>query len=92
MGVLECWATNSVGEAKEPCTFQLVAAGKNGTFGRGKSIFWLCIQSTDRALISRSPILLIVKEVAVNWICIYFTLLSTAVGWIRNIDRTNFCL
>ena len=30
VGVLECWATNSVGEARKPCTFQLVAAGKTG--------------------------------------------------------------
>ena len=32
VGVLECWATDSFGAAKELCTFQLMAADKNGTF------------------------------------------------------------
>ena len=49
VGLLECRATNSVGEAKEPCTFQLVAAGKNWTFGCDKNIFWFCILSTVRS-------------------------------------------
>jgi len=30
VGIVECWASNNVGEAEEPCTFQLVAAGLPG--------------------------------------------------------------
>ena len=29
VGIVECWASNNVGEAEEPCTFQLVAAGES---------------------------------------------------------------
>ena len=29
LGALECWPTNVVGEAENPCLFELVAAGHN---------------------------------------------------------------
>ena len=29
LGALECWPTNVVGEAENPCLFELVAAGQN---------------------------------------------------------------
>ena len=32
LGALECWPTNVVGEAENPCLFELVAAGHHGNY------------------------------------------------------------
>ena len=33
LGALECWPMNVVGEAENPCFFELVAAGEEGNGG-----------------------------------------------------------
>ena len=90
VGVLEWWATNSVGEVEEPCTVQLVAAGKNGTNGHGKSIFYFCIlftERSDRSEISRIPFFFHRQRSCSQYDMYLLYLIINS----RNIDRTTFC-